>query len=86
MFKGKPELSLTGGKAIAVPLEIQGLYLMHSMHGVKPWKELLEPAIKLARDGFPAHPYLISSLQNANFKVRMASLYFCSSRDDWSSV
>jgi gamma-glutamyltranspeptidase len=69
MFRGRPDLSLRGGKAIAVPLELQGLYLAHSRHGSLKWTEVLTPAIELAENGFPAHPYLISALQSANFSV-----------------
>jgi len=69
MFKGHPDLSLRGGQAIAVPLELQGLYLAHTRHGLLRWAEVLSPAIELAENGFPVHPYLISALQNANFSV-----------------
>ena len=55
MFKGHPEQSLRGGKAIAVPLEVLGLHEAHRAYGVRPWKELFGEAIGLARDGFPAH-------------------------------
>lgn len=70
MFVGDPDASLEGGKAIAVPLELHGLYLAHSRHGVLPWSSLLQPAIALASEGFPAHPYLVSALKNADFRVR----------------
>ena len=67
MFKGHPEQSLFGGKAVAVPLELKGLYMAHSMYGSKPWKELLQPSAKLAESGFEAHPYFVSSLQSVDF-------------------
>ena len=65
MFKGKgPEESLRGGKAVAVPMEIQGLYDAHRAYGRRPWKSLFTEVIGLARDGIQAHPYLVSAIQS----------------------
>ncbi len=50
---GKPtKASLVGHKASGVPGSVAGLWALHQKLGKKPWKELLEPAITLARDGF----------------------------------
>lgn len=60
---GQPErASYDGGLAIAVPVELKGLFLAHQRHGILPWAQLVTPVIPLARRGFPAHPYLASSL------------------------
>lgn len=65
MFKGKgPEESLRGGKAVAVPMEILGLYEAHRAYGKQPWKSLFDEAIDLARDGIQAHPYLVSAIES----------------------
>ena len=69
MFKGRPEAALVGGLAAGVPLELLGLHLAHSHHGVLPWARLVEPAAAVAESGFPAHPYLISALSMANFSA-----------------
>jgi gamma-glutamyltranspeptidase/glutathione hydrolase len=45
-------LSLIGGKASGVPGTVRGLQEAHTRYGSLPWKELLQPAITLARDGF----------------------------------
>lgn len=58
MYVGRPSASLAGGLAVAVPLELQGLWLAHQRHGLLPWEQLLQPAIEMADRGFPAHPYL----------------------------
>jgi gamma-glutamyltranspeptidase len=64
------QLSLEGGLAIAVPLELRGLHLAHSRHGRLPWARLLGPAIEAAQEGFPAHPYLVAALGGDNQTVR----------------
>jgi hypothetical protein len=58
MFVDRPDASISGGLAVAVPLELRGMWTAHHRHGRLPWKRLFQPAIKLAASGFPAHPYL----------------------------
>lgn len=53
---GNASAAVTGGLAIAVPLELRGLELLHQRHGVLPWADLFEPVIPFAEHGFPAHP------------------------------
>ena len=59
---GKKNASLDGGLAVAVPLELKGLWMAHRMYGQAAWATLVSPASSLARDGFPAHPYLVNAL------------------------
>lgn len=42
-----------GGKAVAIPGTPSGLALLHERHGRLPLKRLLEPAMQLARQGYP---------------------------------
>jgi len=47
------EGSIIGWRSVGVPGTVRGLELAHKKYGRKPWAALLEPAIKLAADGFP---------------------------------
>src|ERR1051325_4688436 len=44
--------SLTGHRSVGVPGTVAGMYEAHRKFGRLPWKELLVPAITLARDGY----------------------------------
>jgi gamma-glutamyltranspeptidase/glutathione hydrolase len=48
--------------AVGVPGTVAGLHLAWKEQGSKPWKELLQPAILLARDGFEVSHGLARSL------------------------
>ncbi|MDX1406740.1 MAG: gamma-glutamyltransferase, partial [Saprospiraceae bacterium] len=43
-----------GPLSVGVPGTVAGLYLAHQRLGSLPWHQLLEPAIRLAEDGFPS--------------------------------
>ena len=47
-----PEASLVGGLAAGVPGSPAGLFELHHRHGFLPWRAIVQPAIRLARDGF----------------------------------
>src|SRR5438105_5069169 len=58
--------SLVGWRAAGVPGSVRGLELAHKKFGHKPWADLLEPALKLAGEGFPVAYSLSQSLKGEN--------------------
>lgn len=57
-----PDKSRLGALAIATPGFVPGLFLIHQRWGKLPWKKLLEPAIDLAKKGFPIYLSLAKSI------------------------
>jgi len=51
--------STIGNLSVGVPGTVRGMAMAHARFGKLPWGRLLEPAIRLARDGFVVSPHLI---------------------------
>lgn len=62
--------SIYGIHASGVPGSVAGMWLAHQKHGTLDWKTLVEPAVKLAEQGFIVHPKLASSIDR--YIARMA--------------
>ena len=60
-------LSLYGGLASGVPGELRGMEHLHTNYGVLPWKQVVTPAVKLARYGFRVSEDLVRYMANASF-------------------
>ena len=61
---GKPtDASLVGHLAAGTPGSVAGLWALHQKHGKKPWKDVVTPAVKLARDGFAIDAVLAKSIE-----------------------
>lgn len=52
MYKDNPGDSLTGPRAAGVPGTVAGMAEAHRRFGKLPWKALVEPAVRLAAEGF----------------------------------
>jgi gamma-glutamyltranspeptidase/glutathione hydrolase len=52
----------TPHRRVGVPGTVRGLALAHKKFGKRPWKELLAPAVRLARDGFRLDAVTAASL------------------------
>ncbi len=58
----QPLLSQDGALAVATPGLVRGLFDIHKRFGKLPWKDCVEPAVKIAREGFPLYPQLQEAL------------------------
>ena len=57
--------TLIGAQAVAVPGTVAGFWLAHQRFGKLPWRQLVEPAIKLAADGFDPAPVLVNDIRKS---------------------
>ena len=71
--KGEPvaEASQVGPLAAGVPGSPAGLYELHRKHGRLPWKKVVEPARKLAAEGFRVDRHLNELLDRDSYRNRL---------------
>lgn len=50
--------AVVGGRSVGVPGLLRMFEIAHKKHGRLPWRDLFQPAIRLARDGFKVSPRL----------------------------
>ncbi|OUL26370.1 gamma-glutamyltransferase [Nostoc sp. RF31YmG] len=50
--KVRPNASVNGYLAVATPGTVAGMYEVHRRYGKLPWREVVQPAIALAKNGF----------------------------------
>jgi len=73
------EASQRGGRSVGVPGALPALVLAHEKHGRLGWPVLVEPARRLALEGFALPPYLHSVLSSPEASRELQqdfSLYF----------
>ncbi|MCP4003502.1 MAG: gamma-glutamyltransferase [bacterium] len=52
-----PKASRYGARAVAIPGLVQGLEETHRRFGKLPWRDVVQPAIRMAREGFAIGPH-----------------------------
>jgi gamma-glutamyltranspeptidase / glutathione hydrolase len=67
-----------GGKSVGVPGTVRMLGMTHKAHGRLPWRQLVQPVIRIARQGFPIAPRLHALLSNEKYLLNQenAKRYF----------
>ncbi len=68
--KVKDDTNIYGWFAAGVPGILAGLQLALNTYGTKPFAELLKPAIRFAKDGFPVNKNFAAAIKGA--RVRLA--------------
>jgi gamma-glutamyltranspeptidase/glutathione hydrolase len=68
------------GRSIGTPGAVRMLDLAYKEHGKLPWKDLFQPAIKLATDGFPISGRMAAAIEGSRTSLladaEAASTYF----------
>ena len=62
-----PGASLVGHLAVGVPGTVAGMWAAHQRYGTLPWKDLVTPAVALARDGFEVPAALGQGMKSLDF-------------------
>ena len=64
--------SVTGYRAPGIPGTVRGLEMAQKKYGRAKWSTLVDPAVKLARDGFPVSYGLANTLRSSKQLARFA--------------
>ncbi len=65
--------AVVGGRSVGAPGVLRLLETAHRRHGRLPWRQLFQPAIQLAREGFALSPRLHMLLARDKFLARQAA-------------
>ncbi len=68
--KGLDFIPSTGPLPVSVPGCVDGWFEMHDMFGRLPMREILQPAINYARDGFPVTEVIANSLETGTAALK----------------
>ncbi|NOT10021.1 MAG: gamma-glutamyltransferase [Gemmatimonadales bacterium] len=69
MYVADPATSHTGHLASGVPGSVAGMVEAHRRFGRLPWRSLLQPAIRLAREGFVIDDFRSTSIRNDSTRL-----------------
>jgi gamma-glutamyltranspeptidase/glutathione hydrolase len=67
---GYSSMPATGIHTVSVPGAVAGWYAMHQRFGRLPWRDLFQPAIYYARNGFPVTEIIQWDWENRESKLR----------------
>jgi gamma-glutamyltranspeptidase/glutathione hydrolase len=76
MKDGKPlgfSDAVNSGLAVGVPGVLRALELAHQRHGRLPWARLMQPAIRLAEEGFAVSPRLHAQIKGSRHLAAQAA-------------
>ena len=62
--------SRLGYLAGGIPGTVAGMWEAHQKFGSMPWKDLLKPAIQLAKEGFKVSPFMADSINRAHSSMK----------------
>ncbi|KAL8380861.1 hypothetical protein RB595_005246 [Gaeumannomyces hyphopodioides] len=65
MYRDNVAGSVYGGLSVGIPGELRGLEYLHNKYGSLPWRAVVNPAVKVARDGFPVTEDLVRYMAQA---------------------
>jgi gamma-glutamyltranspeptidase / glutathione hydrolase len=80
------DAAMHSGLSVGVPGVLAALKLVYDEYGKLPWAELFQPAIKLAREGFPVSPRLAKVLAGtdpASFAPSARAYFFDADGRPW---
>ena len=66
--------AVPGGLSVGVPGDLAMLALAHKKYGRLPWAKLFQPAIELARDGFPVGKKLATTIREFPQMAKMPDI------------
>ncbi|EES02481.1 gamma-glutamyltranspeptidase 3 [Sorghum bicolor] len=69
MYAADPTTKYRGALAMGVPGELAGLHAAWTRYGRLPWRDLVAPAIRLARDGYEIVAYVAHALKESEDAV-----------------
>lgn len=70
---GEPPSSTDGPFASGVPGSVDGLWRAHRAAGRLPWKTVIGPAVRLARDGFVMTETVSRSIAKPKYRAKLAA-------------
>lgn len=63
MFSDSPRDAVVGGRAVATPVSVKGLFEAHRRFGRLEWARILAPVIAMCENGFTVEMHLAMKLR-----------------------